>query len=59
MHETHIFIDELQTSFIFKEKETVTTTNCGSIDPYLMNGDIVINKNPKKFVTEKINDDRN
>ncbi|VDM98441.1 unnamed protein product, partial [Onchocerca ochengi] len=44
MYETHILIDELQTSFISKENETVTAANCGFIDPYLMNGDIVIDK---------------
>ncbi|KAL3998739.1 Integrase core domain family protein [Acanthocheilonema viteae] len=43
-YETHILIDELQTSFIFKENETVTAKNCDFIDPYLMNGDIVIDK---------------
>ncbi|VDM97389.1 unnamed protein product [Onchocerca ochengi] len=44
MYETHILIDELQTSSIFKENETVTAENCNFIDPYLMNGDIVIDK---------------
>ncbi|VDM97083.1 unnamed protein product [Onchocerca ochengi] len=42
---THVKIPAIKCSNITRtENETVTTTNCGFIDPYLMNGDIVIDK---------------
>lgn len=41
--ESPVIIDELQTSYIFKENETIKTTNCEFIETYSMNGDITGN----------------
>lgn len=41
---SHVIIDKLQTSFIFKENRTIMNSNCNFIEPYLMNGDIIIDK---------------
>ncbi|VDM94525.1 unnamed protein product, partial [Onchocerca ochengi] len=39
----HITIDELQTSFVFKdENATSTIANCEFLDPYIKNDDIII-----------------
>ncbi|VDM94746.1 unnamed protein product, partial [Onchocerca ochengi] len=39
----HIIIDELQTSFVFKDENiTSTIANCEFLDPHIMNGDIII-----------------
>lgn len=41
---SHVIINKLQTSFIFKENRTIMNSNCNFIEPYLMNGDIIIDK---------------
>ncbi|MCP9262857.1 Pao retrotransposon peptidase family protein [Dirofilaria immitis] len=41
---SHVIIDKLQTSFIFKENGIILNSNCNFSEPYLMNGDIIIDK---------------
>ncbi|MCP9263590.1 Integrase core domain containing protein [Dirofilaria immitis] len=41
---SHVIIDKLQTSFIFKENRIILNSNCNFSEPYLMNGDIIIDK---------------
>ncbi|VDN57552.1 unnamed protein product [Dracunculus medinensis] len=51
----HFIIDELQTSFIFDEKnETITTRNCGFIDLHPMKGDIIVDMGNDNNVTKKL-----
>ncbi|MCP9263120.1 Integrase core domain containing protein [Dirofilaria immitis] len=41
---SHVIIDKLQTSFIFKENGIILNSNCNFSEPYLMNGNIIIDK---------------
>ncbi|MCP9263031.1 Integrase core domain containing protein [Dirofilaria immitis] len=41
---SHVIIDKLQTSFIFKENGIILNSNRNFSEPYLMNGNIIIDK---------------
>ncbi|MCP9263461.1 hypothetical protein DINM_006728, partial [Dirofilaria immitis] len=41
---SHVIIDKLQTSFIFKENRIILNSNCNFSEPYLMNSNIIIDK---------------
>lgn len=41
IYKNHIIVDELQALFVFKN-ETINVNNCGILNPYPMEGDIVI-----------------
>ncbi|MCP9260781.1 Zinc knuckle family protein [Dirofilaria immitis] len=41
---SHVIIDKLQTSFIFRENGIILNSNCNFSEPYLMNVNIIIDK---------------
>ncbi|VDN55883.1 unnamed protein product [Dracunculus medinensis] len=48
-------IGELQTSFIFDEKnEAITTRNCGFIDPHRMKRDIIVDIIEEYSITDNV-----
>ncbi|VDM99862.1 unnamed protein product [Onchocerca ochengi] len=50
----YVIIDELQTSFVSAEQnETASIANCGFIEPYFMDGDIIIDKGNKNSISNR------